>query len=64
MEQEEKGQMFLLEHFLIVSPSKVNQSMIPLASGFYLISVVKSSRVKSKKAFSSFPSRTHFKMWL
>lgn len=42
MEQEEKGQMFLLEHFLIVSPSKVNHSMIPLDSHFYLMSVLES----------------------
>lgn len=42
--QEGKGQMFLLEHFLIVSPSKVNHSTIPLASRFYLMSVLGSLR--------------------
>lgn len=64
MEQEERGQMFLLEHFLMVSPSKVKYSMVPLASYFYLMSVLGSLQDKSKKAFSSFRSRTHFKMWL
>lgn len=40
MEREEKGHIFLLAHFLIASPPKINHSMIPLASHLYLTSVL------------------------
>lgn len=55
VEKEEKGQMFLLEHFLAVSPSEVNYSVIPLASHFHFMAGFfrKSSRLKSKESISA-----------
>jgi len=52
MEQEEKGQMFLLEHFLIVSSPQVNHSTIPLASHLYLTSALRSLQDENLKDFS------------
>lgn len=51
MEYEEKGQMFLLEHLLIICHPKANHSTIPLASHLFLnFSFGKTLTLQSKES--------------